>query len=186
METIRVFIAVALLPDVKQELTRVADVLATRAPEGSVRWVKPDLIHITLCFLGQTAVSDLNAITQIMDNAVEKQSPLKLHLHGTGCFPNAYRPRVIWVGLSGQMPELAMFKRELDMGLVPLGWEMEKRPFTPHLTLGRVKSAGKLRGVSWDVEMEEVVVGITAVHLIESQLTPQGPIYTTRHTSHFS
>jgi 2'-5' RNA ligase len=60
---------------------------------------------------------------------------------------------------------------------------MEKRPFAPHLTLARVKAPGKLRGLSWEVEMEEVVVGITAVHLIESQLTSQGPIYTTRHTS---
>ena len=186
METIRAFIAVELPPTVKQELAQVADGLAARIPEGSVRWVVSDLIHMTLCFLGQTAVSDLKAITQIMDNAVQKQSPLKLHLHGTGCFPNAYRPRVIWAGLAGQVPELVAVKHELDAGLEPLGWEMEKRPFTPHLTLGRVKYAGKLRGVSLEIEMEEVVVGITAVHLIESQLTKQGPIYTTRHISQFA
>ena len=186
MKTIRAFIAVALSPEVKRELARVAGVLATRVPERSVRWVKPELMHVTLCFLGETAVSRLNAITQTMDTVTQKQSPLKLHLHGTGCFPNANRPRVIWVGLAGQVAELAALKRDLDTGLEPLGWKMEKRPFAPHLTLGRVKDAGKLRGVSWEVGVDEEVVGITAVHLIESQLTKQGPLYTTRHVSQFA
>ena len=185
METIRTFMAVALPSAAKQELTRVADELAMRVPERSVRWVTPDLIHITLCFLGETAVSKLDAITQMMDRVVCTHAPLKLNLHGTGCFPDANRPRVIWVGLAGQVAELAAVKRDLDSGLASLGWDVEKRPFTPHLTLGRVKDAAKLRGVSWEVGVKEMAVGITAVHLIESQLTGDGPIYTTRHTSHF-
>ncbi len=155
-------------------------------PKRSVRWVKPELMHVTLCFLGETAVSRLNAITQAMDTVTQKQSPLKLHLHGTGCFPNANRPRVIWAGLSGQVAELATLKQDLDAGLEPLGWKMEKRPFMPHLTLGRVKDGSNLRGVSWEVGVEEMMVGITAVHLIESQLTKQGPIYTTLHVSQFA
>jgi 2'-5' RNA ligase len=184
-ETIRAFIAVQLPSDVKQEMGLVADVLAGQIPERSVRWVKPDLMHITLRFLGETAVSKLDAISQAIDNAAKNQAPLKLHLHGTGCFPNAKRPRVIWVGLAGQVPELAAFKRNLDGGLVDLGWEMEKRPFKPHLTLGRVKDAKKLRGLSWDVDVKEKEIPVTAVYLIESQLTPQGSIYTVRHTAHF-
>ena len=185
MKTIRAFIAVQLPSEVKQELGVVADVLAGQVPERSVRWVKPELMHITLSFLGETAVSKLDAITQIMDTAAKNQSSLKLYLQGTGCFPNAKRPRVICVGLAGQVPELAAFKRELDAGLVPLGWEMEERPFKPHLTLGRVKDASKLRGVSWEVGVKEMEIPVTAVHLIESQLTRQGPIYTPRHTSRF-
>jgi 2'-5' RNA ligase len=184
-ETIRAFIAVQLPSDVKQEMGLVADVLAGQIPERSVRWVKPDLMHITLRFLGETAVSKLDAISQAMDNAAKNQAPLKLHLYGTGCFPNIKRPRVIWVGLAGQVPELAGFKRNLDGGLVDLGWEMEKRPFKPHLTLGRVKDAKKLRGLSWDVDVKEKEIPVTAVCLIESQLTSQGPIYTVRHTAHF-
>jgi 2'-5' RNA ligase len=92
---------------------------------------------------------------------------------------------VIWVGLAGEVTALAAVKRDLDTGLAPLGWEAEKRPFTPHLTLGRVKDGHQVRGLSWEVGVKELVVGITAVHLIESQLTGQGPIYTTRHTSYF-
>jgi 2'-5' RNA ligase len=139
-------------------------------------------------------VSKLTAITQAMDAAVQNQPTLTLQLSGTGCFPHVKRPRVIWAGLAGQVAELVALKQKLDAGLQPLGWEMEKRPFRqaqdkpfkPHLTLGRVKDDKKLRGVSWAVDMEAVVVGITAVHLIESQLTRQGPIYTARHTSQFA
>lgn len=186
MKTIRAFVAVQLSAEVKQELGRVAGVLAERVPERSVRWVKPDLMHLTLRFLGDVSISKLDAITQAMDIAAQNQPPLTLHLQGTGCFPHAKRPRVIWAGLEGQVAELAAFKQELDAGLQPLGWEIEKRPFKPHLTLGRVKDAGKLRGVSWAVEMDEMVVGITAVYLIESELTRQGPIYTTRYVSQFA
>lgn len=93
---------------------------------------------------------------------------------------------MVWVGLAGQVAELGAFKHELDAGLEPLGWQMEKRPFTPHLTLGRVKDASKLRGVSWEVDVKDGAVGITAVHLIESELTRHGPIYTVRYTSQFS
>ena len=186
MKTIRAFIAVELPPAAKLELARVGEGLPARVPEGSVRWVKPELMHVTLCFLGETAVSKLDAICQLMDAAAQKQPEIKLRLNGTGCFPNANRPRVIWVGLAGQVAELAALKLDLDTGLEPLGWKMEKRPFAPHLTLGRVKDGGNLHRVSWEVNVEELMVGITAVHLIESQLTQQGPLYTTRHVSQFA
>ena len=186
MKEMRLFIAVALSPEMKQALTRVAGLLAARVPAGSIRWVQPDLRHLTLRFLGETAVSKLDMIEQTMDKAAQQQSPLSLHLQEIGCFPHARRPRVVWAGLAGQVAELAAFKSMLDVGLQPLGWEPEKRPFIPHITLGRVKNAGKLRGVSWAGEMEAVQLEITAVSLIESQLSPQGPRYTTRHISQFA
>jgi 2'-5' RNA ligase len=183
METIRAFMAVTLPAAAKQELGLAADVLAGRVAPGAARWVKPERVHITLRFLGDTAVAKLPAITQIMDEAAGRRTPFNLHLHGTGCFPNGKRPRVVWVGLGGDLAELAALKQDLDAGLVPLGWEMEKRPFRPHLTVGRVKDAKKARGVSWEVAVREEVVPVTAVHLIESRLTRQGPIYTIRHTT---
>ncbi len=186
MKTIRAFIAVQLLPDVEQELGRVIQHLSPQAPDKSVRWVKPDRIHVTLRFLGETAVSKLDAIYQGMDAVPQPQAPIELHLKGMGFFPNAKRPRVIWAGLAGNIPALTAFKQELDMALAPLGWEPEERPFKPHLTLGRVKDARKLRGVSLAVAVKELAVPVTAVHFIESELTRQGPIYTIRHTTQFT
>jgi 2'-5' RNA ligase len=186
MKTIRAFIAVSLSTEAKQEVGRIVSVLAGRVPDRSVRWVKPGLLHVTLRFLGETAVSKLPAISKVMDTAAQAQVPLTLQLSGTGCFPNVNRPRVIWIGLAGQLTPLNDFKRDLDVGLETLGWAVEKRPFRPHLTVGRVKDAGKLRGVSLETDVREETVPVTAVHLIESQLTQKGPIYTKRHSAYFS
>ncbi len=181
METIRAFIAVELPPVVKQELGVVTDVLAGQVPPRSVRWVKPDLIHVTLCFLGETAVAKLPAIFQTLDDVAQRHAPLKLRLNGTGCVPNARRPQVIWVGLAGEVKALAALKADLDEVLVPLGWQPEKRPFQPHLTVGRVNKGQKLSGFAGEATVKEMAFPVTAVSLIESQLTRQGPVYTVRH-----
>ncbi|MFO7678656.1 MAG: RNA 2',3'-cyclic phosphodiesterase [Chloroflexota bacterium] len=181
METIRAFIAVELPVAVKQELGLAADVLAGLVPPRSVRWVKPDLIHVTLCFLGETAVAKLPAIQQTLDETAQKHAPLTLRLNGTGCFPNARRPQVIWVGLAGDLAALAALKADLDDGLASLGWEKEERPFQPHLTLGRVNKGQKLAGFAAMAAVKEIAFPVTAVLLIESQLTRQGPVYTVRH-----
>ncbi|PIE80935.1 MAG: RNA 2',3'-cyclic phosphodiesterase [Chloroflexi bacterium] len=183
MKTIRAFLAVQPPPEVAQELGRVIQHLSSQVPEKSVRWVKPGQIHITLRFLGETAVSELEAIYQAMDAVVQCRIPIDINLKGLGFFPNARTPRVIWAGLDGNIAELIACKRDLDLALNSLGWELEKRPFRPHFTLGRVKDARKLRGVSMQAEVKELAVRVTAVHFIESVLTRQGPIYTTRHTS---
>ncbi len=183
METIRAFIAAPLPPIAKQELGAVVEKLAERVPSGSVRWVKPELMHLTLRFLGETAVTKLSAVKQAIDRAAASQAPLTLVLNETGCFPNANRPRVIWLGLAGEIAALAALKANLDERLIPLGWQKEERPFQAHLTVGRVKETGSVRTVEWRVMVQQVAIPVTAVHLIESQLTPQGPIYTVRHIS---
>jgi RNA 2',3'-cyclic 3'-phosphodiesterase len=181
MEEIRTFVAVEMPPLARAELGLVSEALAGRVPPGSVRWVRPELIHLTLRFLGETAVSQLPAISATLDEVGRQARPLTLHLGSVGCFPNCKRPRVIWVGLEGELPALAALQRRVEEALVPLGWAVEKRPFQPHLTLGRVKDVGKLSRVKWDVAVQKVEVAVTAVCLIESQLQPAGPIYTVRH-----
>jgi 2'-5' RNA ligase len=111
------------------------------------------------------------------------QPSFLLRLGDLGCFPNPKRPRVIWVGLEGDTAALQSLKLEIDEMLAPLGWSPEGRPFRGHLTLGRVKDARQLRGMSWEVEVEKLVMPVTAVQLIESQLQPSGPIYTLRHSA---
>jgi 2'-5' RNA ligase len=185
-QTIRVFIAIALPVEVTAALAQLSHTLAQQIPERAVRWVKPDRMHLTLRFLGDTAVSNLATITTELDRITNTCSPFHLHLHEVGCFPNHKRPRVIWAGLAGDERPLQALKRNIDTFLLPMGWEREKRPFQAHLTLGRVKDARSLQQVKWDVPVPKVAWEVTAVHLIESQLRPQGPIYTTRHTSHFN
>ena len=183
---IRAFIAISLPDEVRATLGEVSAALAAQMPARSVRWVKPDLLHATLRFLGDTAVSQLPIIASELDRIAKNYAPINLRLAGLGCFPNRKRPRVIWAGLQGDVTAVQALKQAIDGGLEPLGWERESRPFRAHLTLGRVKDSRKLRGIEWGVAVKEMVVPVTAVHLIESQLGPGGPIYTVRHTSQLS
>lgn len=193
METIRAFIAIDLSAEVKQALGKINEELAAQAPRGSVRWVKPAQIHLTLNFLGDTSVAKLAAVQQALDDVTGHYSPFLLQLGRTGCFPNCRQPRVIWVGLeSGDWETkrletgdstLMRLKQELDEALRPLGWEPDRRPFRAHLTLGRVKDSGRVRGLTWTADVPPLAIPVSAVYLIQSDLCPDGPIYTTRHTS---
>lgn len=183
---IRAFIAISLPDEVRAALGQSSAVLAEQMPPRSVRWVKPDLLHVTLRFLGDTAVSQLPLIVSELDRIAGQHSSIRLQVDGLGCFPNRKRPRVIWAGLRGDVVAVNALKQDIDAVLEPMGWEREARPFRPHLTLGRVKDGRKLLGVSWGTEVEKMVVPVTAVHLIESQLRPSGPVYTVRHTSYLA
>lgn len=185
METIRAFIAVALPEEVRQTLAGIAQELDALLPARAVRWVKPEALHLTLRFLGDTAVDQLPAISQAMDEATAGRAPFGLALDRLGCFPNRRRPRVIWVGLSGDAAALRQLKESLDRGLAPLGWPAEEKAFKPHLTLGRVKSSPQaVAELPWGSPAVPLPLPVAALHLIQSELRPAGPVYTIRHTSH--
>ncbi len=183
MSTIRAFIAIQLPEKARNELARINEILAGQLPPRTVRWVKPELMHLTLRFLGDTAVSKLPAIYNALDTSSTKHAPFMLSLDHLGCFPNRKRPRVIWAGIQGELGAAAALKSEIDQTLLPLGWEKEERPFQPHLTIGRIKDSRKLQGINWQADIEKLALPVQAIHLIESELTPGGPIYTVRHTS---
>ena len=183
MSTIRAFIAVHLPDAVKDVLNETARSLAERVPSGTVRWVRPEQMHLTLFFLGDTAVAKLPAVQQAMDGTAGRFSLFNLYTNDVGCFPNARRPRVIWVGLASEEARLTSLKAAIDAALDPLGWPAEDKPFRAHLTLGRVKDDRGLGEVKWTADVARLAVPVAAIHLIESQLRSAGPIYTIRHTS---
>jgi 2'-5' RNA ligase len=183
---VRMFIAIPLPAEVRSALGQVSTVLAAQAPTRAVRWVKPELMHVTLRFLGDTAVSLIPTIAAELDRVCAQQQAFNLAVGGLGCFPNRHRPRVIWAGLQGDVAQAGALAVTVNNVVVPLGWEVEKRPFRPHLTLGRVNDSRKVQGIDWEMAIEEMVVRVTAVHLIESQLQPSGPVYTVRHTSYLA
>lgn len=185
MDTIRTFIALHLPTAVEQTLLDTIGQHRPRFPTGSVRWVRPEQLHLTLRFLGETAVSHLPALQQGLDHIATHHAPLSLRLSDLGCFPTCQRPRVFWVGLEGELERLHALQQEIEGLVNQLGWAREKRPFSPHLTLGRIKDARQLQGATWrgapasgDKQMQ-----LTEVALVESQLRPGGAVYTTRHLS---
>lgn len=191
-KTMRTFIAIPMPAAAKAALAEVSAQLGAELPPKAVRWVAPAQMHLTLVFLGNTAVSQLPALGEMMTAAAATVAPFDLHLGEVGCFPHCRRPRVVWVGMAGTqaaLTRLHQLQRALAQGVAELGWELEKRPFRPHLTLGRVKDSRLLSKIEWGSRVEKVevpemgVVPVTAVQLVESQLRPSGPIYTTQHSA---
>ena len=182
MKTIRAFIALTLPPPVTESLGAVAQELAPRVPDRSVRWVEPERIHLTLRFLGDTPLEQIDPIGAVLQEVARAHTPFSLALGRLGCFPNERRPRVIWVGLDGELDPLRNLKRALDGALAPLGWEPETRRFQAHLTLGRVKRHHRQVELPWGTPVVPATWQVHAVHLIESRLRPSGALYTVRHS----
>ena len=153
--------------------------------KGGVGWTRPEGIHLTLKFLGDIRESQIQPLQGVLTRAAAPARPFTLEARGLGVFPTARAPRVLWIGLHGGPEELAVLRRlqaEVEEGAAALGFQKEARPFTPHLTLARVRdrSAPGLDRLL-EANRDRAVGTLTAasIGLIRSELRPAGPIYTT-------
>jgi len=149
---------------------------------ADVKLVEPHNIHITLKFLGDAEEQHIDQIEHCIKESAIGIKPFSITLKGTGVFPNPSYLKVVWIGIQdgGIIGSIAT---ALDDKLSKLGYEKEKRRFSPHLTIGRVRTAcnkqqllqavDKYRDVEFNIEQ------VRSIHLKKSELTPQGPIYTT-------
>jgi 2'-5' RNA ligase len=178
--SIRTFIAVKLPETVLAAIGRVQERMAVCGL--NVRWVATGNIHLTLKFLGEVDEDEVDGIAAVLTEAVHGFAPLRLAAAGVGVFPSVKRARVIWVGLAGQLPELAALQRSIENRLATIGYPHEKRSFSGHLTLGRVKgpiAASRLAtamGAFTDFASETFEVD--RVVLFKSDLRPTGAAYT--------
>lgn len=179
----RLFIAVELPETLAAALHTTSLALAQQVPPRVVKWVEPGNMHLTLVFLGETEPEKVRLVQAVMNVAAAAHSSFTLQPTVLGCFPNPSRPRIIWAGLAGEVKVAQSLKKTLDAGLEPLGWEPEKRPFAPHLTLGRVKDERGRVSLNWGQSIPAQPFPVNAIHLIESQLQSTGPVYTIRHSA---
>ncbi|MDZ7374016.1 MAG: RNA 2',3'-cyclic phosphodiesterase [candidate division KSB1 bacterium] len=179
MGEIRTFIAVDVPAQCKQ---RIADLQKElRAYPGRVTWTRAEGIHVTLKFLGNVEATRIDAVAEALARAVRGAQRPRLCARGTGAFPSWRSPRVFWIGVEDEGGNLARIQRAVEEELEGLGFPREGRPFTPHLTLARVKAPGsvaamvaRLREVDFRTEpfeAEEILV-------MRSDLKPQGAEYT--------
>jgi 2'-5' RNA ligase len=148
---------------------------------ADVRWVPVGNIHLTLKFFGNVTDSQVEAIAQAAVPLAAAQAPLSLHITGAGAFPSLKNPRVVWLGLNGDVAPLAALHRQLEAAFAPLGFPPEGRPFAPHLTLGRVKSPqGRERLTACLSQLQEPETApfqVSEIILYRSNLSPQGATY---------
>lgn len=184
-ETIRAFIAIELNETVHIALREVQDRLKKAVPRGSVRWVQPEGIHLTLKFLGDIPAAQVQEISEALMRAGANVAPFTFTVEGRGCFPDSRRPNVIWVAVTEKSGALARLQKAVEAEVSPLGYPPEGRAFRPHLTLGRTnrrRGSDTLREVGAAVESTVVellgTVDVRSLSLMRSDLRPGGAIYT--------
>ena len=182
-DSIRTFIAIDVPPDAKEALATLTQALKARGL-SNVRWVNPNGIHLTLKFLGNIPPTTVPRILDALQAASQGYHPFNLSLGNLGVFPSPNNPRVLWVGLNGDLPALARLQSSVEEHCCALGLDPDRRPFTPHLTLGRVRRSlpPSQRDLVRAALQDEINAGNTEwpvqeIHLIHSTLTPQGAIY---------
>ena len=176
---IRAFLAIDLPESYRTGLAAVQDYL--RKSGADVRWTSVAGIHLTLKFFGNVPEAQVEAIAQAAEPLAAAQAPFTLQITGAGAFPSLKNPRVVWLGLNGDLTPLAALHRGLDAAFAPLGFPPEGRPFAPHLTLGRVKSPqGRERltaCLTQITEPEAAPFQVNEIILYRSNLSPQGATY---------
>lgn len=184
-ERVRCFVAVALPPPLREAVGELLRSPAARLP--GVAWVRPELLHFTLKFLGDVDAALVPAAVAALAAPLARCTPFALRLQGAGAFPSPRRPRVIWIGAERGAAALAAVAALVEEALAPLGFPPEGRPFAAHLTIGRVK-APPGDPAALPAFIREVGAGVLgellvpAVHLMRSELFPAGPRYSILHT----
>jgi 2'-5' RNA ligase len=189
MNVIRAFIAIRLSEEIHLGLEHVLQDLKSRLPGGAVRWVPGKNIHLTIKFLGDVSLTSLDLLTTMLQTEAARHPQFDFSVGGLGAFPSPRRPRVIWVGVEAP-PELVSLHRGVETEMARLGYAPEERPFSAHLTLGRVTrnaDPGDLHQLSKVLEAYKVgflgVTRVQAIDLFRSDLQPSGAIYTRLHSA---
>lgn len=185
MEQIRTFIAIELSQGLKDSLIRLQDRLKRQVVKRSLRWARPEGIHLTLKFLGNVPAPRIASVSRAVEAACEGFDQFTVELAGLGCFPNPRRPRVVWVGVQEPTGTLVRLHEAVESALVELGFEPEDRSFRPHLTLGRVQrkvSRSDLQRLGELIAESDVgLLGsmtVLSVNVMRSDLRPDGAVYT--------
>jgi 2'-5' RNA ligase len=179
---VRLFVACEVPEDARETIGGIIETLKSRSG-NAVRWIRPDGVHVTLKFLGEVHVKQLPAVKLAIQEAVVGHSPFELEYSNIGTFGGREGLRLMWVGIAGDVLRLEALVRAVNAALAVVGFEPERRPFRPHLTLGRVRDEIPTR------QRAEIEVAVgkmdvpptgwrtTQVSLMRSRLTTQGAIY---------
>jgi len=176
----RLFIAVNISDEARRRAAAHIDKLRVSAKDVRVGWERPEKLHITLKFLGN--VED-NLVAKVSDAAASVAAifkPFRLAVVGTGLFPRIRQPRVLWLGIKNDDGSLRTLAVEIDMRLSQFGFVPEARPFSPHLTIARIRDPQKAKRLAeshLQSRFESVRFSVKELVVYESQPNPTGSVY---------
>ena len=177
---IRSFLAFELPPEIKETLSHISQEM--RKTSLDVRWVKPGNIHLTMVFMGNVPVGHVEPIGEAAEKVCQLYGPFAISLKGAGVFSSRRNPRVLWTGMEGDLDRMSCFRDALQKHLKPFGIKQEKRPFRPHLTIGRFRKGAK-PGTHLDdllfkyQDLTSPVCTLKELALFKSDLKPGGAVY---------
>lgn len=179
---LRMFVSIQLPAAIQACAAGLIDRCRDELPSRSVRWVKPQNIHLTLRFIGNVSSRELDAIKSGMADAVCGARPFSLRVGRLGCFPHVRSPRVLWLGVQGDLEPLGILESKVTRETK--AWARpEDRAFHPHLTLGRVVTRRREELEPFAAVLHNVVApsscpwSVEEVHLMQSELLPTGSQY---------
>lgn len=186
----RLFIAIELSSEARAELERVQSQLKHRG-FSELSYTKPEQLHLTLKFLGEIDEQKAGILISCLNTVALANEPFSLCLAATGFFPERGTPRVVWVSVEGPAEPGALLKvwRDSEKECIRAGFPAEDRPFSPHITLARVKDqfgAKRLPKVLSEVSVAKIEMKIEDVKLFQSVLKPTGAVHTIIHEARFS
>jgi 2'-5' RNA ligase len=179
MEHKRVFLGINLPENLKEKLTDLQNKL--KKTGADVRWVEPENFHFCLKFFGSQSLSKIEKIKAAIKEVLKGQNEFLIRVETLGAFPTENSIRVIWSGATKGTEELVKLAKELDSAFEKIGIEKEKRPFTPHITLGRARSEEGKNFLKEAIQFNKhFIIGVFELNelvLFESKLSPKGPKY---------
>jgi 2'-5' RNA ligase len=175
---LRCFIAIELPPELKESIHGLTGGL--RSSGARAKWVLAENLHLTLKFLGNTPEEMIDEVKEGMARASAGHDAVTLVFRGAGAFPDIRRPRVVWVGVEDS-GVLSALQRDMEEAMAALGFAPDGRDYSPHLTIGRIKSQGGLMRLRGELEaLGDTVFGtarVSGVSLMKSELGPAGARY---------
>ena len=180
MASVRTFIAFDTPEPIRKEMSVLQAEL--KKANADVKWEPEDKFHATIKFLGDIEEKLLSSVLTKIESIVLKHAAFGVMYQAVGSFPNNRNPRVIWIGCENNDGKLDLLKTALDVELLSFGFEIEKRPFHPHITLGRVKSLKGMENLTPMLEkltFEKRTATIMEILVMKSVLRPEGSEYST-------
>lgn len=193
----RTFIAIPFPSPLVQRLEtargELRDYLMEQNAGDGLRWVNMTNVHLTLRFLGETSMHEIETLQDQLEAIARRHDPISLYIDSLGGFPNLRQPRVLWFGMKGELEQLHSLQRAVELAAQRTGFEAESRPYSPHITVARVrrgvaKSELKLLGDQVQLYCSRFSESTRPRHAIsfradrivhlQSQLGPGGSVYT--------
>ncbi len=181
---LRTFIAIDFPAEIIQKIEKIITYFESQTPSDALKWVSTNNVHLTIKFLGDIPEEKLDQVKSVLSDSLNDISEFNLEIKGLGMYPNKRNPRVIWLGVNADNA-LADLHHTLDRALAAADVEREKREYTPHLTIARVRrrtNHATIKDIGETLSQFKVdslgKIKVSEVVLYQSELTSKGPIYT--------